>query len=161
MRKGYHHKKTDAAGNIWYFDQNGKFHREDGPALIKNNGAEEWWRHGCLHREDGPAVTTDVMCRWYREGKLHREDGPAIELADGTKEWYREGKLHREDGPAIEDADGTRRWYLDGKRHRADGPAVEYQGGRGGEHYLMGKMFVEEDFRKIIDSVTLCVMTSR
>ncbi len=138
MRKGYHHKKTDAAGNIWYFDQNGKFHREDGPALIKNNGAEEWWRHGCLHREDGPAVTTDVMCRWYREGKLHREDGPAIELADGTKEWYREGKLHREDGPA-----------------------VEYQGGRGGEHYLMGKMFVEEDFRKIIDSVTLCVMTSR
>jgi len=60
---------------------------------------------GKLHREDGPAIEyPDGTKYWYKEGKLHREDGPAKECPDGTKYWYKEGKPHREDGPAEQDA---------------------------------------------------------
>jgi hypothetical protein len=35
---------------------NGKFHREDGPALIYPDGEKYWYSHGLWHRKDGPAV---------------------------------------------------------------------------------------------------------
>ena len=34
---------------------NGKFHREDGPAIEWSNGDKEWYLNGRRHREDGPA----------------------------------------------------------------------------------------------------------
>ena len=74
-----------------------------------------WWLNGKYHREDGPAIEfADGNRYWYLNGNLHREDGPAIERADGTRQWYLNGKRHRIDGPAIEHAYGTRRWYLNG-----------------------------------------------
>ena len=27
-------------------DKDGRFHREDGPAIIYSNGTREWWLHG-------------------------------------------------------------------------------------------------------------------
>jgi hypothetical protein len=48
-----------------------------------------WYQHGILHREDGPAMLyNDGTKLWYRHGRLHREDGPAVEWSDGKKEWY-------------------------------------------------------------------------
>ena len=86
--------KTDANGNkYWYI--NGKWHREDGPAVEWANGNK---------------------C-WYIRGKLHRKDGPAAECADGTKYWYINGKCHREDGPAIEYANGDKHWYIQGNKY--------------------------------------------
>lgn len=41
-------------------------HRDDGPAIIYNNGTK----------------------KWYQYGKLHREDGPAAEYYDGGKYWF-------------------------------------------------------------------------
>ena len=52
---------------VWYL--NGKYHREDGPAIEYKNGDKAWWLNG----------------------NRHREDGPAIEWADGDKEWYLNG----------------------------------------------------------------------
>ena len=72
------------------------------------------WRNswGQCHREDGPAIVTeDGGNLWYINGQLHRVDGPAVEYADGHKEWYINGKLHREDGPAIETLLG-KEWWL-------------------------------------------------
>lgn len=46
--------------------ENGQFHREDGPAIIKPDGTQSWYKHGKLHREEGPA-------------RIH---------ADGTKEYW-------------------------------------------------------------------------
>ena len=54
---------------ILYFNNKGQQHREDGPAIEREDGKKEWWVNG----------------------KLHREDGPAIEFADGTKQWWRLG----------------------------------------------------------------------
>ena len=45
---------TDEYGNKrWRL--NGKFHREDGPAIEWADGDKEWWLNGKYHREDGPA----------------------------------------------------------------------------------------------------------
>ena len=78
----------------------------------------EWLnKEGKFHREDGPAVEwADGDKHWYINNELHREDGPAAEWADGSKFWYINGKSHREDGPAVEWADGSKYWFLNGKR---------------------------------------------
>ena len=57
----------------WYL--NGKFHREDGPAVEHSNGSKYWWLNG----------------------ERHREDGPAVELNNGTKSWYLNGKEFTEE----------------------------------------------------------------
>lgn len=41
---------------IWK-DEEGKLHRDGGPAMIYNNGTEIWYQHGKRHRINGPAVS--------------------------------------------------------------------------------------------------------
>jgi hypothetical protein len=90
------------------------------------NGAKVWYRNGKYHREDGPAVEDAYGSKyWWLNGQYHREDGPAREWADGEKEWWLNGQRHRVDGPAYEDPNGTKQWWLNGKQHRVDGPAWE------------------------------------
>jgi hypothetical protein len=67
-----------------------------------------------LHREDGPAVIwEDGQKEWFYKGARHRLDGPAVIHSDRTEEWWVNGRLHREDGPAIIYGDGDLEWYLD------------------------------------------------
>ena len=42
----------------WYV--NGKIHREDGPAIIYDDGSWSWFYNGFCHRLDGPAVFRKV-----------------------------------------------------------------------------------------------------
>jgi len=82
---------------------------------VHENGDKIWYLNGKYHREDAPAIEYENGDKfWYLDGKRHREDGPAIEYADGGKLWYLNGKRHRKDGPAIEYANGTKYWFLDG-----------------------------------------------
>jgi hypothetical protein len=95
-----------------YLDEEGRPHREDGPALVYSDGWEEWRIHGQLHREDGPART----------------------LPEGDEEWWLNGERHRIDGPAWRSFKEPgrlvlERWYVDGKVHREDGPASRWKGG--------------------------------
>jgi hypothetical protein len=81
------------------------------------DGDKEWFLNGKYHREDGPAVEeASGYKEWRLNGKLHREDGPAIEHANGDKQWWLNGKLHREDGPACEYIDGDKHWYLNDEK---------------------------------------------
>ena len=108
---------------LWY--QHGKLHRDDGPAEDYTNGHQLWYQHGERHREDGPSeIFPGVVEQWYQHDELHRDDGPAEIWPDGTRQWYQHGKLHRDDGPAMIKPDGTEIWYQHGKLHREDGPAV-------------------------------------
>ena len=80
-------------------------------------GDKEWKINGHIyHREDGPAVIReDGTQYWCVNNHLHREDGPAVIEADGTQEWFINGIRHREDGPAIlNNNDKYREWYLNG-----------------------------------------------
>lgn len=75
---------------------NGKWHREDGPAIEYVSGIKEWRQNDLLHREDGPALEHSNGCKkWFYEGLLHREDGPAVEYKNGVKEWWVRGNMTR------------------------------------------------------------------
>jgi hypothetical protein len=40
-----------------------------GPARVRADGAEQWWRDGLSRREGGPAVTrADGAEQWWRDG---------------------------------------------------------------------------------------------
>lgn len=43
---------------------------------------------GQFHREDGPALEyKDGYKAWFKNGNRHRLDGPAVEHPDGTNYW--------------------------------------------------------------------------
>ena len=113
--------KRSKAGEITYYNSNGEYHREGGPAVEGSSGSKFWYLKGKRHREDGPAVEyASGTKKWFLNDKLHREGGPAVEWASGTKEWWLNDKLHREGGPAIEYSNGSKYWYLNGKRLAED-----------------------------------------
>ena len=47
--------EIDKYGHKFWYDSDGKCHREDGPAIEWVDGSKWWYRHGLAHREDGPA----------------------------------------------------------------------------------------------------------
>lgn len=112
-------------GTVCYLDGAGQLHRADGPAVVGNDGTEEWWWHGTYHRDGGPAVVTTAGYRFfYRYGQLHREDGPALEGPHGVREWWRHGLAHRADGPALIRSNGRQAHRLFGHPATADLVAV-------------------------------------
>lgn len=77
---------------LWY-NENGDFHNENGPALDYTNGSKHWYINGIRHRVDGPASEYYNGTKfWFYNGKPHREDGPAIEYFNGDKVWYYHGR---------------------------------------------------------------------
>lgn len=112
----------------------GILHRDGGPAVLWQDGDEEWYQFGQLHRDDGPALVEQQeelgwVRMWFQHGEKHRDDLPAVESQAGHVEWWRRGLLHRDDGPAVEIADEDGEydyfWYREGKLHRdGDLPAV-------------------------------------
>ena len=64
--------QMDSAGN-YHYKVNGKYHREDGPAL-------EYYGGGGGH--------------WYINGKLHRIDGPAVDYSFGHQEYWLNGSRY-------------------------------------------------------------------
>lgn len=89
-----------------YYNENGRLHREDGPAIEYNNGSEAWLKNGLYHRIGGPAVTSTVggaITKYYwLNGKRHREDGPAFECIGGHKEyWFNNRKYSFEEWEQI------------------------------------------------------------
>jgi len=63
----------DKDGDVAHI-KDGKFHREDGPALLMSSGSRYWHRNGKRHREDGPAfICFDGMKEWYLNGEEYTE----------------------------------------------------------------------------------------
>jgi hypothetical protein len=58
--------KFEYPNRIEYRNEQGDYHRTDGPAIERNDGYKSCWING----------------------KRHCEDGPAIERNDGSKAWY-------------------------------------------------------------------------
>lgn len=153
----------------------GILHREDGPALIHNNGQAEWYLFG---EEISPlkwALTLgftgetpwvesrghschDARAFW-KEGLLHREDGPAIFHEAGWVKWYLEGKqildeagwgLCTKFNGVIECPNGYRSFWKKGLLHNESGPARFsrgiYHGHDPTEWYLEGDLLSREDW---------------
>ena len=88
-----------------------------GAVIWPNTGMKEYFLKGKYHREDGPAIERlDGMQEWWWNGHIHRGGGlPAIIEPDGTEYWCRHGKIHREDGPAVVRPNGDNEYWLDDK----------------------------------------------
>lgn len=139
--------KVGAMTTYCYYDREGNYHREDGPAYIeKSNDLDRssntyiYYEHGLIHRDgDGPSyIDTNGAkkeFKWFRKDKLHRDgDRPAWiekgQTVDNIKIWYKNGVLHRDnDKPAyinskFAKAGFFKAFYVNGKLHRyGDKPA--------------------------------------
>lgn len=79
---------VEADGTERWLDEDGAYHRLDGPAYVHPLGYEAWWKHGRRHRIGGPAVSRSGGTKlWYVDGVLHRIDGPAVIRYDGSSHW--------------------------------------------------------------------------
>ena len=101
-----------------WVNEEGQFHRDDGPAVIWPDGTKIWFQNDKKHRDNGPAVIwADGTEEWFLNGQLHRENGPALMWENGTKIWCQNGFAHREDGPAVICANGSVEWWLNDKKY--------------------------------------------
>jgi len=63
--------------------------KEQPECKVDQYGNKAWLLNGKYHREDGPAVEwSDGYKGWCLNGKYHREDGPAREWPDGNRQWF-------------------------------------------------------------------------
>ena len=58
-------RRVDSNGNVKFTNENGLFHREDGPAIEYTDGTKKWLINGMYHREDGPAIEWSDGAKWY------------------------------------------------------------------------------------------------
>ena len=109
------HRAIDGTIVLKYVDDQGRPHREGGPAIIAFNPAfgrvvmEIWMKDGLIHSEgEKPSSTEwDIKGRvvaqiWHRYGREHHETGPAARLYDWEKgllsqKWHRFGHTVRPD----------------------------------------------------------------
>ena len=66
-------KTIEKEDGIYYYNDNGELHREDGPAIKRKDGTEEWYRNGV---------------------RYSRLDGPQRKEINGNKIWYIAGGLN-------------------------------------------------------------------
>jgi hypothetical protein len=68
-------KTVDEHGAIRYENEDGQYHREDGPAIEWSNGYKAWLINGQYHREDGPArIWPDGTERYYLNNKWRSKE---------------------------------------------------------------------------------------
>ena len=82
-------RKVTFDGSIRYLNAEGQSHRLGGPALLRADGAELWYRNNLMHRFGAPAVVyPNREKQWRLNGKLHCINGPAIEYVKGGSGWF-------------------------------------------------------------------------
>jgi hypothetical protein len=80
-KEGFQEERTNKIMNNWNvymingpYISNGKYHREDGPAVEFSDGYKFWYLHGKLHREDGPAIDWAASKEFWINGtKFYKE----------------------------------------------------------------------------------------
>lgn len=99
-------------GTKQWFNKKGQLHRIGGPAVIRADGAEEWYLNGNMHRDDGPAVIEpNGYEAWYKDDKMHRTDGPARTWPDGQQDWALKGFVAEPLIPILWAAGATLPWH--------------------------------------------------
>ncbi len=69
MNKKIIYDKEWEQETIQYLDKEGNLHREDGPALIRQDGANIYYKHREAHRQYGPSsIFADGYRAFYRNG---------------------------------------------------------------------------------------------
>ena len=73
---------VDKFGTVMWFAKNTTtLHREDGPAIIRQNGSMAWYINGKRHRIDGPAIIwEDDTYEWWLNGN---------DITDQVDDWIK------------------------------------------------------------------------
>ncbi len=133
-----YHPLTGKKVKETYSDNEGRPHRDDGPAILTfgPTGLElsrTYYQCGVVTRDDGPAIEVvdledlyqEVI--WVKDGKRHRIEGPAeitTDLVTGVEfavTWWNNDKKHREKHAAVTTRDrdtgeiNARFWFLNDK----------------------------------------------
>ena len=59
---------------VYWLNDKGQHHREDGPAWEYADGSKLWFLNGLRHREDGPAIVySQGLKAWYLNGDQYTE----------------------------------------------------------------------------------------
>ena len=74
--------KINQMGTKRWFDEEGKLHNENGPAVIYTNGLKVYYWHGKKHRLNGPAVIPRIKkySDWFIDDKYYPEDSTLVKL---------------------------------------------------------------------------------
>ena len=70
-KKLYHSGYSIFVGDIYYTNEFGLLHRNNGPALIRSGAYqpwEIWFKEGVIHRISGPAYIESDIKNWYLNG---------------------------------------------------------------------------------------------
>ena len=63
--------KFHPSGKKQYFNSDGQFHNEKGPAIVfPFFSLKEYWINGKRHRLDGPAIEYDYFISWWINDQL-------------------------------------------------------------------------------------------
>lgn len=62
-----------SSGHTYHY-KDGRYHREDGPAVIYSYGDERWYYKGFLHRIGGPAIISETGNYYYIYGREYSSD---------------------------------------------------------------------------------------
>jgi len=70
----YHKTRTDFKGNQHFYDEEGRYHNDEGPAFIGVEGDQEYYKHGKTHNEKGPArIHPDGTVKYFIDGEALTE----------------------------------------------------------------------------------------
>ncbi len=74
-------KTVDKDGDIMYRNENGEFHRTDGPAYERPSDYKAWIINGKFHREDGPArIYSDGDEYYYLNDKRYSKEDWEVQV---------------------------------------------------------------------------------
>jgi hypothetical protein len=98
QRKNGWYTQVDRVGSFREHYQEGRLHREDGPACIFPDGTQMWYVHGELSREDGPAIVCgNGYTFWALNGRLvDRED--VLDTPDKVEQYILNQTIERLSG---------------------------------------------------------------
>ena len=69
-------REYSRTGLVRWYDDEGFYHREDGPAAVWSDGRQLWYRRGRSHFAHGPSdLWSDGTLRWYEDGWRPRGRG--------------------------------------------------------------------------------------
>jgi hypothetical protein len=161
--------KINIEDRIEYWE-NGSRHRDDGPAIIRQDGYKEYWKDGRRHRLEGPAVEfPDGRVIWYADDDYHQTeeefnhhpltrayrrgrqqrylDKPDKFITNKGNIEYRKvihfHKGNNNNDITIRKFDKTKDKLIESELHRLDGPAIEWTNGT--------KHWYEDGYRQRLD----------
>lgn len=155
--------------NSIFYVKNGKYHRDDGPAILNANGTDDYYFNGfLLSKEQFESIIRNNDIKEIKDLKLLVPD-----ITDEKEAYYTSSKSDLSNkkgayytsndrsitfinterkGPTYYLYDGSALWYKGKHLHRLDGPAV-IEPNQENQYWIDGKQYNKHDYDKSISQM--------